>query len=208
MNGSFASLVEDQHQITLSVLGDSLSYGYMVPVGYIHMLMELLAKNYPSNLFRSNNHGVCGDTAQGGLGRLREALLHPPADIALVQFGINDCFVGISASEFRAAVRQIVRGYRTECPKGIVMLIPPPPVYAPQEDLMLEPFRQAMRELAETLSVVCVPIHEHWSVGESSPTQWLDDGVHPSEEGYRLMARAVYGALTSSIPGQHGTTAG
>jgi len=207
MNSSFALLIKDQRQITLSVLGDSLSYGYMVPAGYIHMLMELLAQDYLSNQFRLHNHGVCGDTAQGGLRRLRGALLHPPADIALVQFGINDCFVGIPASEFQAAVRQIVREYQTECPKGIVILIPPPPVYPPQENLMLEPFRQAMHELAKTLSVVCVPIYEHWPVGESSPTQWLDDGVHPSEEGYRLMARAVYAALTSSIPNRCDTTA-
>ena len=71
MNSSFVSLIKDQRQITLSVLGDSLSYGYMVPTGYIHMLMELLAKDYPSNLFRLHNHGVCGDTAQGGLRRLK-----------------------------------------------------------------------------------------------------------------------------------------
>lgn len=203
MNSPFASLIKDQRQITLSVLGDSLSYGYMVRAGYIHVLMELLAKDYPSNLFRLQNHGVCGDTAQDGLRRLRGSLLQPPADIALVQFGINDCFVGISASEFQDAVRQIVRGYQAERPKGIVLLVPPPPVFPPQENLMLEPFRQAMHELAETLGVVCVPIHEYWSVGESKPTQWLDDGVHPSEEGYRLMAGAVYAALTSGVPGRH-----
>jgi acyl-CoA thioesterase-1 len=207
MNSSFASLIKDQRQITLSVLGDSLSYGYLVRAGYIHMLMERLAKDYPSNLFHMHNHGMCGDTAQDGLRRLGEALLHPPADIALVQFGINDCFVGISASEFLEAVRRIVRGYQTECPKGIVLLIPPPPVYPPQENLMLEPFRQAMHELAKTLSVVCAPIHDHWPMGESSPTQWLDDGIHPSEEGYRLMARAVYAALTSSIPDAQDATA-
>ena len=207
MKRSFASLIKDQRQITLAVLCDSLSYGYMVPAGYIHMLMELLAKDYPSNQFHMRNHGVCGDTAQDGLRRLREALLHPPADIALVQFGINDCFVGISASEFQTAVRRIVQGYQTECPKGIVLLIPPPPVYPPQENLMLEPFRQAVHELAKTLCVVCAPVHEHWSVDESRPTRWLDDGVHPSEEGYRLMARAVYAALTSSIPSRHDATA-
>jgi lysophospholipase L1-like esterase len=90
-----------------------------------------------------------------------------------------------------------------ECPRGIVLLIPPPPVCPSQENLMLEPFRQAMHELAKTLSVVCVPIYDHWPVGASSPTQWLDDGVHPSEEGYRFTARAVYAALTSSIPERH-----
>ena len=206
MNSPFASLIKDKHQITLSVLGDSLSYGYMVPAGYIHTLMELLAKEYPSNLFGLQNHGVCGDTARDGLRRLRGALLHPPADIALVQFGINDCFVGFSASEFQTAVRQIVQGYQAECPRGIVLLIPPPPVYPQQENLMLEPFRQAMHELAKTLCVVCVPIHDHWSVDESSPTQWLDDGVHPSEDGYRLMARAVFGALTSCIPDRRDAT--
>ena len=207
MNSSFASLIKDQRQITLSVLGDSLSYGYMVPAGYIHMLMELLAKEYPSNQFHIHNHGVCGDTAQDGLRRLRGALLHPPADIALVQFGINDCFVGISAPEFQAAVKQIVQGYQTECPKGIVLLIPPPPVYPPQENLMLEPFRQAMYELAKTLNVVCAPINDHWSVDESLSAQWLDDGIHPSEEGYRLMARAVYVALTSSTADPQDATA-
>ena len=200
MNSPFASLVEDQHQITLSVLGDSLSYGYMVPAGYIHMLMELLTKDYPSNLFELHNHGVCGDTALDGLRRLRGALLQPPADIALVQFGINDCFVGISPSEFQKAVRRIVQGYQAECPKGTVLLIPPPPVYPPQENLMLEPFRRAMHELAKMPGVICVPIHRHWSIGESSPAQWLDDGVHPSEEGYRLMAEAVHAALTSGVP--------
>ena len=203
MNNPFVSLLEDQRRITLSVLGDSLSYGYMVPAGYVHMLMGLLAQHHPSHLFELHNHGVCGDTAQDGLRRLRGALLHPPADIALVQFGINDCFIGISASEFQAAVRQIVRGYQTECPQGLVLLIPPPPVYTPQENLLLDPFRQAMCELAKAPNVVCVPIHEHWSVGESSPTRWLGDGVHPSEEGYRLMAMAVYAALTSSMTDRH-----
>ena len=197
MNSSFASLIKDQREIILSVLGDSLSYGYMVPAGYVHMLMDLLARHYPSHEFRLHNHGVCGDTARGGLGRLRGALLDPPADIALVQFGINDCFVGISASDFQTAVRQIVLAYQTECPKGIVLLVPPPPVYPKQEHLMLESFRQAMQQVAKSLEVVCVPIDAHWPVDESSPTQWLDDGVHPSEEGYRLMARAVYTALTS-----------
>ena len=207
MNGCFASLIRNQRQITLSVLGDSLSYGYMVPAGYVHVLMELLARDCPSNRFQLHNHGVCGDTAQDGLSRLRGALLHPPADIALIQFGINDCFVGISASEFQAAVRKIVRGYQTECPKGIVLLIPPPPVHPAHEDLMLEPFRQTMHALAETLGIVCVPIHEHWPADGSSPTRWLDDGVHPSEEGYRLMARAVYAALTSGIPDRDDATA-
>lgn len=207
MKSSFASLIKDQRQITLCVLGDSLSHGYMVPTGYVHMLMELLVKDYPSNLFHMHNHGVCGDTARDGLRRMKGALLHPPADIAFVQFGINDCFVGISASEFRAAVRRIVTGYQTECPKGIVLLIPPPPVYSLQENLMLEPFRQAMHELAKTLSVVCAPVDQHWSVDGSCATQWLDDGIHPSEEGYRLMTRAVYAALTSSIPDPHDATA-
>lgn len=197
MNSPFAALIREQHQITLSVLGDSLSHGYLVPAGYVHMLMELLAEGYPSNRFSLCNHGVCGDTAQGGLRRMRESLLRPPADIALVQFGINDCFIGISPSEFQAAVQQIVRGYQTACPKGIVLLVPPPPVLSPQEDLMLEPFRQAMRESARTLGVVCAPIEEYWPAGESSPAQWLEDGVHPSEQGYRLMAGAVYAALTS-----------
>ena len=197
MNSFFSTLIKDKRQIILSVLGDSLSYGYMVSAGYIDMLMELLAKHYPSHMFRLHNHGVCGDTAQGGLYRLREALLDPPADIALVQFGINDCFVGISASAFQATVGQIVLAYQKECPKGIVLLVPPPPVSPPQENLMLEPFRQAMHDLAGSPGVVCAPIDEHWSVTESSSTRWLDDGVHPSEGGYRLMAEAVYAALTS-----------
>ena len=197
MNSPFAALIREQHQITLSVLGDSLSHGYLVPAGYVHMLMDLLAEAYPSNRFSLHNHGVCGDTAQGGLRRMRESLLHPPADIALVQFGINDCFIGISPSEFQAAVQQIVRGYQTACPKGIVLLVPPPPVLSPQEDLMLEPFRQSMRDSARSLGVDCAPIDEYWSAEESSPAQWLEDGVHPSEQGYRLMARAVYAAITT-----------
>lgn len=205
MNSAFASLIAHQHEITLSVLGDSLSYGYLVPAGYFHMLIERLAGDFPSHRIRSRNHGVCGDTAGDGLRRLREALLLPPADIALIQFGINDCFVGVSESEFRAAIARIVQGYRSECPQGIVVLIPPPPVRSPQEDHRLEPFRQAMREWAGMLGVICVSIDEHWIVGESGPAQWLDDGVHPSEQGYRSMASAVYDALTAGIPGQRDT---
>ena len=196
MNSSFASLIKGQHLITLSVLGDSLSYGYMVSAGYVHMLMDLFARHYPSHEFRLHNHGVCGDTAAGGLRRVRRALLDPPADIALIQFGINDCFVGISAADFATAVRQIVLAYRAECPEGIVLLVPPPPVHPRREHLMLESFRQSMQQAAESLEVVCVPIAEHWPVDESSPNQWLNDGVHPSEEGYRLMARAAFAALS------------
>ncbi len=175
----------------------------MVPAGYVRMLMDLLARHYPSHEFRLHNHGVRGDTARGGLGRLTGALLDPPADIALVQFGINDCFVGISASDFQTAVRQIVLAYQTECPKGIVLLVPPPPVYPKQEHLMLEFFRQAMQQVAKSLEVVCVPIDAHWPVDESSPTQWLDDGVHPSEEGYRT-ACGVFFRLRSDRPDLNG----
>ena len=50
---------------TVLGLGDSLTFGYMVPRGYLHILRDLLVSRAPKAPPIIDNQGSCGDTAAG-----------------------------------------------------------------------------------------------------------------------------------------------
>ena len=60
---------------------------------------------------------------------------------------------------------------------------------------MAEPFRDVTRAAGEQTGASLAPIVRAWEEHEGRRPMWMADGVHPTEEGYEAMARAVLEAI-------------
>ncbi len=191
----FAGLLDTGGTVRLAGLGDSLTYGYMVGRGYFDMTVDDLRDRFPQAQLTVANHGVCGDTATGGLSRTGPLLRPEPPHLILVQFGLNDCYMGIPADEFGEDLTQLVDSLGRDAPESDLLLVPPPLLRFDEDNRMVKPFRRAFARVAEETGASIAPIEETWRIHEAAGPLWLSDGVHPSEEGYSIMARAVLTAI-------------
>ncbi len=65
--------------IELQPSGDSLTYGWMAEKGYIDFLQDMLQAKYPAATIQFINRGLPGDTAEGGLRRLKAQVIDDPS---------------------------------------------------------------------------------------------------------------------------------
>lgn len=189
----FIQRLEAGGRPTILGLGDSLTFGYMVPRGYLRVLQDLLTLRSPAAPPVINNQGACGDTAAGGRARLRHLLEDGGPDLALIQFGINDAFGGISHEAFRRDLESLICTFREARPDGEVILVPAPPLAWPEDDAQVEPFRIAAASAAATQGARLAPVDELFR--RDHPGAYLADGIHPSEKGHAWIAAAVLQVL-------------
>jgi len=183
--------------VKITAFGDSLTYGWMVGKGYIDFLHEMLKEKYPGSDVVFLNRGVPGDTARDGLRRIKE-VTSKTADLVLVEFGLNDLYTGYSDGEFLKNLELIIRDIRESMDAEIVLLTSVYVRMAPEYSRMLE-FYKTINLAAEKHSLPVVNVHSYWEYKVQSGIDFYRlvqaDGVHPTEEGYRLFAEAVMSML-------------
>jgi lysophospholipase L1-like esterase len=169
--------------------------GYLVRRGYLDMVETALRKSYPGNSLAVLNHGLSGDTIFGGNARAAEAFYRPQPDLGFIEFGLNDCFQGMPVSQFEASLRHLVEGCKTRVPNMALLLLPPIPVEPPDFEELAEPFRTAYQTIGQEFSVPVIDFATPWHQAPPAIPRWQNDGVHPTEAGYRIMADAVLEAI-------------
>ncbi|HOW82604.1 MAG TPA: GDSL-type esterase/lipase family protein [Spirochaetota bacterium] len=188
--------IQSKEKITIVGLGDSLTQGWMARKGYLDFLKELLHGKYPAKRFTVINSGIPGDTAEGGLHRLsRDALDYNP-DVILVQFALNDAFIGVPVDIFRNQIAGIVATIKNDSDAEAALLTS---VYIrePAEYRMAKVFYDALEKVSAKENIPFARVHEYWEkavgAGADHGRMVQYDGVHPTVDGYRLMAEAVFG---------------
>jgi len=185
--------------VTIAVLGDSLTSGWMVARGYVEFLRDMLLIGFPKADVTLINSGIPGDTAPGGLYRLQQDALSYSPDLVLVQFALNDAFCGCSVAEYSRATQAIIERIRQESSAEIMLLTSTLPADQ-DEAAVMAPFYAALKDIARDKACAIALVDEHWraaiAAGIPHESLVLHDRVHPSEEGYRLMAEAVMACLT------------
>ena len=180
-------------ETTIVALGDSLTQGWMVRKGYIDFLEEMLRERFPESRPRLINCGIPGDTAEGGLYRLRNVLDFNP-DCVFVQFSLNDAFCGYSAAQFKQYIQRIIHEIRDDCDAKIV-LITSGYVGNSRETHFVGEFYRQLEILGEENGLPVARVHAYWKkrIDEGVEFRTLVQGdlVHPTVAGYRLMAEAV-----------------
>jgi acyl-CoA thioesterase I len=135
------------------------------------------------------NAGVSGDTSAGGLRRL-DWVLKEDVRVLIVALGANDGLRGLSVSEMRHNVGQIIETARAKNVIVILAGMEAPPNYGAE---YASSFRQAYREIAAQYRVVFIPFLLDKVAGQSTLNQ--ADGIHPNPQGAEIVADTVWNVL-------------
>jgi len=186
--------LENGCDVTIVAFGDSITAGYAVRRGFPYFWKSMLEKKYPDARIELINSGVSGDTSADGLARLDWAVLSYEPDLVTINFGINDCVLGVSLSEFRSNLRQMVRRIRSG-PGSEVLLLSSEPLETPPYDKLVLDYYRATEEVALDMSVGFVDVFGAWmrriGQGVSLSSLILPGLDHPNEDGYRIIAEEM-----------------
>lgn len=141
------------------------------------------------------NAGLSGETSAGALRRL-EWLLREPAAIVVIETGANDGLRGLDVDSTRANLTAIVRAVKGALPGAAVLLVQ---MEAPPNlgDDYTRRFRENYSAVAKREGVVLAPFLLTGVAGERRLNQ--PDGIHPTEEGARMVAQNLWPALAPHL---------
>ncbi len=183
-------------------IGDSLTQGWMVRKGYLDFLADMLKVSFPGCDVTIINRGIPGDTAEGGLFRLRKDVLESDPDLVFIQFALNDAFTGVLPVRFKNTIKTMVDHIRADT-FAEILLMTSVPIMHQEEDFMAENFYSRLIELSKEENIPIALVHHYWKqkIAEGTDIRSLVqmDMVHPNVEGYRLMAEAVLEVFTSDL---------
>ncbi|MEX2471336.1 MAG: arylesterase [Gemmatimonadota bacterium] len=145
--------------------------------------------------FRLVNAGVSGETSAAGVRRI-EWVLQSPLDVLVLELGANDGLRGLDVDELRANLEDVVRRTRALYPDARIVLLG---MEAPPNlgERYTGAFAEVFTRVAEERDTHFVPFLLEGVAGVPELNQ--SDGIHPTPEGHRRMARNIMPALTSAL---------
>jgi acyl-CoA thioesterase I len=186
--------LESGCNVTIVAFGDSITAGYCVRRSFPSIWKALLAEKYPEARVEMINSGICGDTSMDGLARLDWAALSYEPDLVTINFGINDCVLGLGLEEFEMNFVKMVRRIRAG-PNSEVLLLSSQPLETPPYDIMVRDYYQAVERVAREMNVGFVDVCGAWmrAVRAGTPlgSLILPGLDHPNEAGYRIIAEEL-----------------
>lgn len=184
--------------------GNSLTAGYGLPPeqsypALIRERLDSLGYNY-----RVVNAGVSGETSTGGDSRI-DWVLNQPIDIFVLELGGNDGLRGIPPEETRKSLQSIIDKVEEKHPEAEIILagMQIPPNMGPE---YTAEFRRIYPELATGNDVTLLPFLLEGVGGEPELNQ--PDGIHPNEEGMKIVAENVWEVLKPMVERSGGKSGG
>jgi len=171
---------------TLLFFGDSITAGYGVdPSSAFPALVEGMVRE--SGLpWKVATAGVSGDTTAGGLARI-EWVLRARPDLVFVELGANDGLRGTDPDETRKNLEAIVKRLKKAGARVVLGGMRLPPNYGPD---FTRRFEAVFPAVARRRKVPLMPFVLEGVGGRPELNQV--DGLHPNEEGHRVVARGVF----------------
>jgi len=169
--------------------GDSLSAGFGADPGKSYP--DFLQKEIDERGYRYHvvNAGVSGDTTTDGLERAGTVVALKPA-IVIVEFGGNDGLRGLPVGTTRTNLEQIIVALQKAGAKVVLAGMTLPPNYGPD---YIRSFEAVYRDLSRQYHVPLLPFLLLGVGGH--PDLMQRDGIHPTAEGNRIVARNVMQVL-------------
>lgn len=141
--------------------------------------------------YRVINGGLSGETSAGGSERI-DWLLNEHIDIFILELGANDGLRGIPTEETRTNLQRIIDKVKAKYPdcKLILTGMMVPPSMGGDYG---KAFSAIFPALAAENGMAFVPFLLEGVAGENDLNQ--RDGIHPTEEGHRILAANVWQVL-------------
>ena len=176
--------------------GDSLTAGHMVDsaMSYPSQLMaKLEADGYD---YQVVNDGESGLTTSGGIARLDRALALEP-EIVVLALGGNDGLRGTPVSVAHDNLRTMVQAFTDAGAVVVLGGITLPRNYGPD---YISAFENMYVQLVEEFGIEFIPFLLEGLVDLENPrdgigTYMQGDGIHPTAEGYTIVAETVFRAI-------------
>jgi acyl-CoA thioesterase-1 len=140
---------------------------------------------------RMVNAGVSGETSAGGLRRIGW-VLGDTVDVLVLELGANDGLRGLDPGALQENLEAIIDSTRARWPDARVVLVgmeAPPNLGA----RYTRAFHDVFPAVARSRSTELVPFLLEGVGGVRELNQ--DDGIHPTAEGHRILARNVWPVL-------------
>ena len=180
--------------VTIVAYGDSITAGFAVRRGFPSFWKQMLEEKYPEAGLEMINSGISGDTTLDGLSRLDWAALSYEPDLVTINFGINDCVLGLGLEEFEMNLVEMVRRIRAG-PGSEVLLLTSQLLETPPYDRLVLDYYQAIERVAKEMEVGFVDVHGAWmrriQLGTPLSSLILSGLDHPNEAGYRIIAEEL-----------------
>jgi len=172
------------------VLGDSVSAAFGIPAarGWVALLAQRLKQERLD--YSVVNASISGDTTAGGLARLPAALQKTKPAVVIVELGGNDGLRGLPVAQMKANLEAIVLRSQNAGARVLVLGMKIPPNYGPD---YIRSFEGVYRDLAKQYRLPLLPFLLRGVGGHSDLMQ--RDGIHPTAEGNRIVARNVMQVL-------------
>jgi len=180
-----------QQMKTILFFGNSLTAGYgLDPSEAFPALIQqkIDSLNLP---YKAINAGNSGETSSGGKNRI-DWLLRQKVDVFVLELGANDGLRGIPVPETKRNLQAIIDKVKAKYPEAKMVLLGmeiPPNMggqYAAE-------FRVIFRQLATQNNMAFVPFLLEGVGGVRELN--LPDGVHPTAQGHKILARNVWDIL-------------
>ena len=141
------------------------------------------------------NSGLSGETTASGKNRLGW-VLKQPIDIFVLELGANDGLRGISLEETRVNLQAIIDQVRSKNPEVVIVLagMQIPPNMGTE---YTTEFKAIFPELARENKISLIPFLLEDVAGIPELNQ--QDGIHPTEEGHKILAANVWAVLQEKL---------
>ena len=186
------STEENSGSKTILVFGDSLTAGYGLNdvndafPALIQTKIDSLSLNYSVI-----NSGVSGETTAGGKGRINW-VLNQDIDIFILELGANDGLRGVPLQETRKNLQAIIDAVLEKNPATKIILtgMQLPPNMG--QDYTNE-FKTIFPEIATKNKLYLIPflLKDVGGIPELNQA----DGIHPTVEGHKILAKNVWTVL-------------
>ena len=166
-------------------LGDSLTAGLGVDADQAFPALVVQSLADRGCAVRLVNAGVSGDTTAGGRSRVDWVLSQKPA-VLVVELGANDALRGQPLESIESNLREIVRRAKAAGARVLVAGMQMPPSYGPEYSAG---FAAIFERVSREESVALMPFLLEGVGGDPALNQ--GDGIHPTPDGHRHIARRV-----------------
>ena len=180
---------------TILFVGTSLTAGYGVGADNAYPAVIQQKIDSAGLPYRVVNAGISGETSAGGLRRI-EWSLQQPADVLVLELGANDALRGLDPGQMRDNLDAILARARALHP-GIAIVIVGMEAPPNLGDDYTRRFRSVFRDLARKYDAALVPFLLEGVA--AVPELNIADGMHPNEEGHRVLAAVVWPVLAETL---------
>lgn len=179
------AVAADEDRPRIVAFGDSLTAGLGVPAEDTYPARLQHRLNEEGLRYRVINAGVSGDTTAGGIRRV-DWILRSRPDLVILELGANDGLRGLNLQETKANLERIIQRFRQASVTVILAGMKLPPNYGAEYTKGFEAMYPA---LAKQYRLILIPFFLDGVAGSTTLNQ--ADGIHPTGEGYRIIADKV-----------------